>query len=332
MKTWYAEAPSNVALIKYIGKGDGNRTCNRSLSYTLNNFVSAVELRKNSDGNIDVFEDGLPICISEAESEKFAYQEIGGSKIPISNIFSEIEKNKFLNHVSFLKDHYGYDGFFSLRSCNSFGKGVGLASSASSFAALTKCVAKAICEINGSKIPSAQELSSLSRLGSGSSCRSFFSPFVIWEDAEVRQVDLLSYDLIHQIILIDSNEKKVPSSIAHKLVKTSLLFNGRFERANQRFDELIISFKRDDWKTAYEICWAEFKDMHAMFETAAPHFYYITAKTVEALEYIQNFWTINNDGPIVTIDAGANVQLLWREDQRKLLQTFGGGCGFDILC
>ena len=46
MSKWVASAPSNIALIKYMGKTDeqDNRPTNRSLSYTLNHLRTTVEL------------------------------------------------------------------------------------------------------------------------------------------------------------------------------------------------------------------------------------------------------------------------------------------------
>ena len=43
---WYASAPSNIALIKYMGKTDynGNKPTNSSLSYTLTHLNTHVEI------------------------------------------------------------------------------------------------------------------------------------------------------------------------------------------------------------------------------------------------------------------------------------------------
>jgi diphosphomevalonate decarboxylase len=53
--------------------------------------------------------------------------------------------------------------------------------------------------------------------------------------------------------------------------------------------------------------------MHALFETSDPHFGYISTATLQKLREIENLWKENNDGPIVTIDAGSNIHLLWHE-------------------
>ncbi len=62
--------------------------------------------------------------------------------------------------------------FIRIRTTNTFPIACGLASSASGYACLATCLAKAF-KYNG-------DLSELARLGSGSACRSCFGGFVLW--------------------------------------------------------------------------------------------------------------------------------------------------------
>jgi diphosphomevalonate decarboxylase len=39
--------------------------------------------------------------------------------------------------------------------------------------------------------------------------------------------------------------------------------------------------------------------------------------TLEALNRLRGIWQTENDGPLVTLDAGANVHVLIRPDQRE---------------
>ena len=278
-------APSNIALIKYMGKSDGNVPCNASLSYTLHDYWTEVSLEENAD------------------RDEFAN----------AAEFSKQAADRFLAHLAYIKKLFGYSGFFTITSRNSFPHSAGIASSASSFAALTKCAVEAI----GAKI-SVEEMSEISRHGSGSSCRSFFSPWCVWDENGARQADMNTQNLRHELILVDSTQKAVSSSGAHKAVKTSLLFERRPQRAIQRMTHLVAALNGNRWEEAYHICWEEFTDMHALFATSRPHFYYIQPKTLEWLIAIDRFWNEHKDGPIVTIDAGANIHLLWREDQKQL--------------
>ena len=56
--------------------------------------------------------------------------------------------------------------------------------------------------------------------------------------------------------------------------------------------------------------------MHALFETSSPSFGYFEPQTLTLLNMAREYWLQNSDGPLVTMDAGPNVHLLWREDQQ----------------
>lgn len=51
---WFAQAPANIALIKYMGKKDdkNNSPDNPSLSYTLNNLLTSVLLESHAGKKI----------------------------------------------------------------------------------------------------------------------------------------------------------------------------------------------------------------------------------------------------------------------------------------
>ena len=55
-----------------------------------------------------------------------------------------------------------------------------------------------------------------------------------------------------------------------------------------------------------------------MFETSTPGFGYMTADTMTVLSYIRNYWHVNNDGPLITLDAGPNIHLLFRQNQIEI--------------
>ena len=58
--------------------------------------------------------------------------------------------------------------------------------------------------------------------------------------------------------------------------------------------------------------------MHALFETAQPSFGYMTPGSLETLRYVRSAtWEKTGDGPIVTMDAGPNVHLLYRPENAE---------------
>ncbi len=298
---WRGAAPANIALIKYMGKiqRPGNVPTNASLSYTLPHLRTHVELE-----------------LVPGASDR--WEPLSG--FPILDL-SEKGRDRFLNHLSFLKTVFNFKGSFVVRSANDFPGDCGLASSASSFAALTLVAARAMASLTSQPLPSREELAQFSRQGSGSSCRSFFGPWSRWQGDGACNEELPYGDLIHQVIIVADGKKNVSSSEAHQRVMESLLFQGRPERAEVRLRELVESLRASDWRAAMEVCWAEFWDMHALFETSRPSFGYMQAGSLDVLNYLKyQIWDEYGDGPIVTMDAGANIHALYRRDSIVLAQ------------
>lgn len=206
----------------------------------------------------------------------------------------------------------------------------GLASSASSFAALTSCACQALSSLTKKELPELEEQAQWSRQGSGSSCRSFFEPWTIWEGNEVYPVDLPYETLIHHVILIEKAPKSVSSSEAHKRVMTSPNYEGRTERACQRLEDLTYALSEQLWEDAYHICFEEFTDMHELFETSIPPFSYQTEESKRILNLLQEYWIMHGDGPIITMDAGANIHMLFREDQKALSEHLINTLGSNV--
>lgn len=303
MKNLKVSAPSNIALIKYMGKTDlqGNRPTNTSFSLSLPHLKTWVEL------------EALP-----AASAADKWEPLAGMDDPK---LSPAARDRFVRHAAFVKDKLGLQQMFTIRSANDFPSDCGLASSASSFAALTKALYQWSRESGGKELP-VGELAQLSRAGSGSSCRSFFETWALWTPTEVKAVELAFKNPIHQVVVVHSEKKDVSSSEAHKRVTSSALFAGRPERADARAKLLLEAFQAMDWKKIFEVCWVEFQDMHALFETSQPPFGYFEPGSVEVLRAVREVWKSQNDGPIVTMDAGPNVHVLWRPDQALQARLF----------
>lgn len=295
-----AQAPSNIALIKYMGKADTtlNAATNGSISYTLPDLLTTVEIELTA--------------------------EIQVRWAPLNSDFqlSDVGLKKFVGHWD--RCHQRMAPSFNqgviIRSGNNFPSDCGLASSASSFAALTEASYKLFATLNVLKREwTREELALLSKEGSGSSCRSFFGPWVYWQGNTVTPIESEWSGLLHSVVIVDDSRKKISSSQAHQRVLTSSLFEGRVERAEKRNQSLQKLLKKSNsWSEIYELAWAEFWDMHVLFETSSPPFYYMSPKSLIALRYLQDEWEKHGDGPIVTMDAGPNIHLLYRPQQNEL--------------
>lgn len=305
MNSVLVSAPSNIALIKYMGKieGSGNKPTNGSLSYTLENLKTFVRLTA-IEGSQDqwvalVREDLQPLNLSEKGQQRF------------------------LKHLQNLKDKWGIQKSFLVESANNFPSDCGLASSASSFAALTLAAAEMFQKMNPQPWGDDKKiLSELSRQGSGSSCRSLFGPWALWQHEYAEPMGLEMKDMHHIVVIVEDSKKEVSSSEAHKLVTTSPKFVGRPERAEIRLKDLVHALRFNDWHMARQIVWDEFIDMHRLFETSTPSFSYMTEGSKAVLQDCEKFWNRWQDGPLVTMDAGANVHMLFRNDQKKTFAEY----------
>ena len=298
-------APSNIALIKYMGKiseaKSKNEPTNASLSYTLDHLRTTIRLSKSSEDAWSplVGKDFFPLYLNEKG------------------------KNKFLNYWKFLKEEFGIEENFLIQSANNFPSDAGLASSASSFAALTKAAAQLA---QSSK--STEELSVLSRKGSGSSCRSFFTPWALWMKEGAQPIDIPYSHFHHAVLIFDQSQKKVSSSEAHLRVSSSPLFLkdergfSRTQRAHSRLENLIQSLRASDWKSSYKIVWDEFWDMHELFHTSKESFTYLTEESRQTLSRMKSRWDQEKQGPLITLDAGPNIHLLFQTSQLDLAKDW----------
>lgn len=301
LEVYTAEMPSNIALIKYMGKVKGaerNKPTNSSLSLTLNKLRSRVEITRGA-GQYDIWE---PL---QAEGW-------------ILTRLSDRGRKRYLTHFEFLKQKLGITGNFVVKSANNFPSDCGIASSASSFAALTQAAYDLAQSQNKTLDLSLLRLAELSRIGSGSSIRSFLSPLVLWDNQGISPVEIPYQNLFHHVVVVDKEKKDIGSSDAHERVTTSLLFEGRAARAEKRLTDLLQAFRSLDWATAYQLVWTEFWDMHALFSTAQPAFQYMSPASLKVLNVVSDYWGTKKDGPLVTMDAGANVHLIYRQDQAQM--------------
>ena len=159
-------------------------------------------------------------------------------------------------------------------------------------------------------------MASVSRLGSGSSCRSFEGPWVLWEGADARAVPGAAY--VDLVLLVASLRKDVSSSAAHAAVTGSPLWTGRTDRAGDRARRLRGALAQGAAAEVARVAWAELWDMHSLFHTSPEPFSYWLPQSLEILLWLKPF---AQNGTVVTMDAGPNVHLLvppeqvaaWRE-------------------
>jgi diphosphomevalonate decarboxylase len=305
MKSVLVRAPSNIALVKYMGKQDPNRNipANPSLSMTLlkrATWVHMEKIEKGSTLNV-VFElFNHPVKDSEDYAE-----------CVVLNHKQQQRCQKFFMNV--LQPHLGGSGTIIVKSMNTFPMGSGIASSASSFAGLTFAYA----HLFGSKY-TLHALSQLSRQGSGSSCRSFEGPWVSWDQMVGMKIQTPHFaDLKHCVVLVSQKQKEISSSLAHQYVRTSPLWSERPKRSTLRYAQVIKALRDGDWCTLVRESFYEALEMHSLFHTAAPFFSYWQGQTLHGLQQFQ--YQLSNpprgvDLPILTLDAGPNLHFIMKPE------------------
>ncbi|MBN8537086.1 MAG: diphosphomevalonate decarboxylase [Deltaproteobacteria bacterium] len=307
-------APSNIALIKYMGKTNAmdNLPTNTSLSYTLEHLRTFITLEKNDKDEWRVLQgDGL---------------------FPL--VLSEKGKQKFINHLSFLREQAQVKEFFLIKSANNFPSDCGIASSSSSFAALTMAAMNEFQKLSNNLLDlSPSNLSALSRRGSGSSCRSFFSPWCAWKTDRGFSLDFPYTHLHHIVILVDIRKKEVSSSEAHLRVTTSPFFQERLTNVEKRFHDLSLALKNSNWLILRKLCFDEFTEMHQLFESSMPPFSYRNEATFKVIDQLLLLEKKNQEkAPIITMDAGSNIHLLFKNEDLDLAKKYRSLFnGYDLL-
>ncbi|NND88229.1 MAG: diphosphomevalonate decarboxylase, partial [Flavobacteriaceae bacterium] len=305
-------APSNIALVKYWGKKDQQLPRNASVSFTLSNCETTTTLNfkpnQKTGADFKVFLEG--------QREK-------SFEPKIRTFFERIE-----NYVPFIKDHS-----FEIRTSNSFPHSSGIASSASGMAALAMCLIELEKQLS-SHIENtefwSQKASFLARLGSGSASRSIEGPLVIWGEHETyaNSSDLFGVtypEPVHEvfqqyqdtILLVDKGEKQVSSTIGHNLMNDHPYAEQRFLKANDNLAKLKDIFAKGDLESFIEIVESEALQLHAMMMSSMPYFILMKPATLEIIERIWKYRKETGSHACFTLDAGANVHLLYPHKEKE---------------
>lgn len=309
-------APSNIALVKYWGKKDNQIPANPSVSFTLNTCKTITKLafaKKINTGNFsfDLLFEGKP-------KEDF--------KPKIQKFLERIEI-----YMPFLKDYH-----FTIDTENTFPHSSGIASSASGMAALAMNLMSVEKALNPEMSDDYfyQKASLLARLGSGSACRSVKGSVVVWgNQANISgSSDLFGVEYpyaIHDnfkgfqdtILLVDKGEKQVSSTVGHDLMHNHPFAERRFAQAHENLDTLIPIFESGNLEEFIKVVESEALTLHAMMMTSMPYFILMKPNTLQIINAIWKFRNKTKIPVCFTLDAGANVHVLYpKNNQEKVLQ------------
>ncbi|WP_074407200.1 diphosphomevalonate/mevalonate 3,5-bisphosphate decarboxylase family protein [Aquimarina megaterium] len=311
-------SPSNIALVKYWGKRPVQLPENASISFTLDNCKTTTSLaykRRDDAGedfDFELFFEGKP-------KPDF--------KPKIQSFFERIQE-----YLPFLKQYT-----FRIETSNTFPHSSGIASSASGMSALAYCLMQLEKKINPdiSDSECLQKCSFLARLGSGSACRSIEGPVTVWgKHSDINQSsDAYAIPFpfpVHQnfdayqdtILLIDKGEKQVSSSVGHNLMYGHPFAEKRFEQATgnvTKLKEILIS---GDLDAFIKIVESEALTLHAMMMTSLPYFILMKPNTLSVIHKIWEYRTTTGSKVCFTLDAGANVHVLYPNTEKNQVLDF----------
>jgi diphosphomevalonate decarboxylase len=293
-----AEAPANLAFVKYWGKRDADLRLpiNNSISVNLSNAKTITSVEFDATLN----EDQLSVA---------------NSVIPLESEFS----NRVFRHIDRMRSLAGVNHKAVVRTQNTFPTGVGIASSASGFAALTV----AACAALGLDLTE-KELSEMARLGSGSACRSIPDGFTEWIAADVNNSSYAvqiappaHWDLNIVTVVVSKQAKQLSSTSGHSLAVASPFFKARLESLPVRLETVRTAILGRDFDTFGRETEMEAISFHSIAMTSPiknpgswiSGAYYWLPESLELILSVQQ-WRRSGLGVYFTLDAGPTVHLI----------------------
>lgn len=314
--TW--KSPSNIALIKYWGKKHDQIPQNPSISFTLDACATVTTLTykkkeiATDDFSFDLFFEGT-------QKDDF--------KPKINTFLQRIQQ-----YLPFITNYH-----FTIETSNSFPHSSGIASSASGMSALALCLMSLEQELNPAMTEEEciQKASFLARLGSGSASRSIEGDLIVWgqHDDTVGSNDLFAIKYpykVHEvfknfhdtILLVDKGEKQVSSTVGHNLMHGHPFANQRFRQAHENLTKMQSVLANGDLDEFIAIVESEALTLHAMMMTSMPYFILMKPNTLEIIHRIWEFRQKTGTHICFTLDAGANVHVLYPEKEKEEIYTF----------
>lgn len=309
----FASCPSNIALIKYWGKYEGQIPANPSISFTLSNCKTETKMifRLGEKFSVKTF-------LAGKEETKFSEK--------IEKYFRSIEK--YLPWI--------LQGSFVIETENTFPHSSGIASSASGFGAIAKCLMEMDKAFSGKDFFDVKKASFLARLGSGSACRSVYDGLVVW--GEVNEVEgssdlyAVKYpneeihpifkDFNDYVLLIHEGQKSVSSTVGHGLMNTNPYAARRFQEARENFAPMKEILKSGDLQAFMKLVEHEALTLHAMMMMSDPAFILMQTGTLQVINRVWEFRKETNLPLFFTLDAGANVHLLFPSEKKAEITNF----------
>ncbi|MDE3091660.1 MAG: diphosphomevalonate decarboxylase [Chloroflexota bacterium] len=281
-------ANSNIAFIKYWGNRDAAQRVplNDSISMNLDHATTTTTVAFDAGLNED------QVVIGGAEAQ-------GATRV---RVVAHLDRVRALAHS---------DSRARMESRNTFPAGVGVASSASGFAALSLAATHA-----AGLALNERELSILARQGSGSACRSIPAGFVEWiagsssEDSYAISIaPPAHWGLCDVVAVVSTEEKQVGSTDGHAAAATSPFLATRLGALPSRFHRVRRAVLAKDLALLGPAIEEDAIELHFIAMTSHPPITYWTPGMVRVIQSMQR-WRADGLAVYFTLDAGPNVHLI----------------------
>jgi len=311
------ESPSNIALIKYWGKHGDQLPQNPSISFNLKKSKTTT---------------------------KIIYQTKEGAESKIKYLFENERNFLFEERVKgYFETISVYLPFlkkldFTIYSNNTFPHSAGIASSASSFSALSHdlcSIEQELFQTLTTRDEFYRKASFLARLGSGSATRSVPGKAVLWGETELvkessnefainmdNQVHHVFKSYRDAVLIIDSGQKATSSSKGHELMENHPFAKARYFQANINLEKLLLALKSGGEKIFTEIVENEALTLHAMMLSSNPSVSLIQPNTLLVIEKLKEFRQKQQLNFAFTLDAGPNIHILYPYKIRNKMVYF----------
>ncbi len=313
--TW--QTPSNIALVKYWGKSNPQIPKNASISFTLNACHTTTTMEFVRIPRVD--EPKFQMYFEGKKNEDF--------KPKIATFFRRIQQ-----YCPYILDYE-----IVIRSENSFPHSSGIASSASGMSAIAMCLMSLEKQLEPTMTIANfnKKASFLARLGSGSASRSVEGPLVVWgnhDDVEGSsdlygvpfkgEVHSIFKNYQDTILLVDKGEKQVSSTVGHDLMHDHPYAEQRFLQANENVGKLKQILIDGDVTAFISLVESEALTLHAMMLTSDPYFILMKPNTLHIINEIWRYRKEQHSAICFTLDAGANVHVLYPEKEKEKVLQF----------
>jgi len=309
-------SPSNIALIKYWGKKNNQIPLNPSISITLKNCFTQTKISYQTKK------------VSKLEfSFLFEGENNPSFEKKLRQFFIKIEK--YCPYLSNLE--------LKIESRNSFPHSSGIASSASSYSALSLCIMDVEKELNPSIDDKffLKKASFIARLGSGSACRSILGFFSIWGRSDFfdfssdlyamnypNKIHDVYKEICDTVLIVDKEKKEVSSTMGHHLMEGHSFSNDRLNQVKISLKNLKNALERGDYDMFIKVVELEALSLHAMMMTSDPYYILLKPNTIKIINLIWKYRKENDSKICFTLDAGANIHLIYPKKEYDSIQEF----------